>query len=217
MNITASTLLIKVDDLTYPVSLLAIRQNNPNISFAAEPDESIIEALGYAIVTPQAAPAGDVVTESAPTQVGGVWTQQWTARSFTAGELAAQLATQKPALSSQVDSLRDAKLAEGFQYDFGGTDGLQGVQLRDRDCINITGLRVTADGLIAAGQGDTLLPFRTLENKVVMAAATTIVAMSNAAFQRVSAVYSASWTLKEAIDSALTMADLPVIPPTLAV
>jgi hypothetical protein len=217
MKITAATLLINNETLEYPVSLFKVRQDNPTISFAAEPDESLIEDLGYSVVQSAPSPTGDVVTEDKPEQIDGVWTQKWAVRDYTTDELAGMLTTQKAALSTQIDTLRDAKLGEGFQYDFGGTDGVLGVQLRERDCLNITGLRVTADGFIAAGQGDQTLPFRTLENKVVMATANAIVAMSNAAFQRVSAVYGASWTLKEAVDAATVAADLPVIPATLDV
>lgn len=217
MNITASTLLIKNETQEYPCSLLKVRQDNPNVSFAAEPDESIVNDLGFSVVAPTQPPAGDVVTEDKPEQIDGVWTQKWLVRDHTADELASMLAAQKSALSAQIDTLRDTKLGEGFQYDFGGSDGVLGVQLRERDCLNITGLRVTADGFIAAGQGDQLLPFRTLENKVVMATANAIVAMSNAAFQRVSAVYGASWTLKEQVDAATVAVDLPVLPATLDV
>jgi hypothetical protein len=79
MNITASTLLICDETLEYPVSLQKIRQNR-NVSFAAEPDQTLIEYLGYSIVHPVALPVapGNVITEAAPALVDGVWTQVWT-------------------------------------------------------------------------------------------------------------------------------------------
>lgn len=104
-----------------------------------------------------------------------------------------------------------------MQFDFGGSFGLLTVQLRPLDCTNIVGVRVTADAMVAAGAGETVMGFRAMENVIALVPATTIIAMSNAAFQRVNAVYVASWALKDAINAATTIAELPVLPAELDV
>lgn len=217
MNITASTLLIKVDDQTYPVGLYGVRQANPNVSFAAEPDEAVINDLGYAVVTPVAQPVGDVVTEAAPELVEGVWTQKWDVRAFTPEEIQTNLDVKKNVLMAQVNTLRDAKLAEGVKFDFGGDFGLLTIQLGPVDCTNILGVRVTADAYVKAGLGETVMGFRTMENIVAMGPATMMVALSDAAFIRVNSVYVAAWSLKDAIKAATTLAELPEVPAELDV
>lgn len=217
MKVTASTLLINVVTSEYPVSLLKVRQDNPNISFAAEPEDSVLDDLGYSVVHRVDAPAGDVVTEGAPEYVDGAWRQTWVVREFTAEELAAQLQARKSDMTQQIDQLRDATLANGFRFVFSGEAGEQGVQVREQDKINIVASRIIADAFINMGQPETLMDFRTFENNTLRIPATEIVALSNAAFQRVTQVYAAAWVLKDQVAAATTLAELPVLPETLDV
>jgi hypothetical protein len=110
MKITASTLLIRDATLEYPVTLLKLRQDNPNVSFAAEPDQTIVEGLGYSIVQPVPAPLvplGDVITEAAPTLVNGVWTQTWV-------NIPAELDFAKTIQSSVLNSACANAIVSGF-------------------------------------------------------------------------------------------------------
>lgn len=216
MKVTATTLIIKPETGEYPVSLDKVRTDT-KASFALEPDSLVLEHLGYAVVTPTTRPVADVVDEAAPIKVGNVWTQQWSPRSYTAAEIASLLAARKAALAAQVNNLRVAKLNEGFQFDFGGEWGLKTVQLRDDDKINIVALRTIANAYVDLNMASAQMEFRTAENVNVRVEATVIINMSNAAFQRVNDVYSASWFLKDQIDAATTLAELPEMPATLDV
>lgn len=216
MKITASTLLINLVTEEYPVFLYKIRQDNPNVSFAAEPEIDIIRDLGYDVVTPTASPSGGIVTEDKPLKLDSGWVQQWVIRPYTDDELVSILNSKKEEMSRAVDALRAAKLAEGFRFDFGNAGGVQGVQLRDDDKTNIIGLRVTAESLKTVAP-DALISFRTTENNVLRLPTDVVIAMSNAAFQRVQSVYGVAWELKDRISMAKTLSELPVLPHTLEV
>lgn len=216
MIVTNSTLLINVLTGEYPVSLWRVRQDNPNVSFAVEPLVEVIRDLGYDVVTQTVRPDGDVVTEGAPSKIDGGYVQTWVIRPYTDEELAAVLATRKDQLSDQVDIARQATFQAGFEYDFGGAIGKLRVQVRDEDRINIVGLRVFAESSQVAAP-DAEYDFRTASNVTVKLTAAGVIAMTNAAFARVQAIYTAAWNLKDEIATATTLAALPVVPPVLDV
>lgn len=220
MNITTSTPLIEVESGAYPKYLADVRQANPQLSFSNQPTEEFLASLGYAPVNRNVQPAvavNQVVEERAPVLVDGVWQQVWVGRDMTDAEEAAKLAISQSELSNQVERLRIEAFQKGFPYDFGGEHGELGVQCRDIDKTNLLGLRTVADAFVEAGQPDAPMVFRTAENINVELMAADMVSVTNAAFQFANKVYAASWSLKDQIDKAKQLLELPVVPAVLEI
>lgn len=81
----------------YPYPLDQLRRDYPNTSFPAQLGAALLAEYGVYPVALTAQPAFDAATqcinELAPVQVDGVWTQQWTVRDLTPGELKARVPT----------------------------------------------------------------------------------------------------------------------------
>lgn len=94
--------LINVATLEYPRNLWQLRQENPNVSFPAEPTDDDLRPFDHAIVHPTAPPACDPRTERAedslePHQADdGTWQQAWVIRPATEDECAAYDAANAP-------------------------------------------------------------------------------------------------------------------------
>lgn len=118
----------------------------------------------------------------------------------------------RTAVAAQVDGMRDAFLASGYQHNFGGSAGIRTLDNRDeRDAINWLGLKGLADAMIAAGDGDDLLSLRDAANDTFPASAVTVsTALIGMAVWRAS-VLAASWALKDAITAAEDEAALDAI------
>ncbi len=215
MKVTASDLLINILTDEYPVTLLKVRQDNPDVSFAAEPDVSILHDLGYDVVQRTTPPTGDVVVEEAPVVVDGVYIQQWSSRAYTAEEEAGMLPMKKMDAAAKIAAIRDARFNEGYKFDFGGEYGLLTIQQREVDRLNVVGVFSIAAALVGAGMGGEPMTFRTAENINVATTAAVMVDMAKAAFAFVNQVYGASWQLKDQVDQAATLAAIPVIPDVL--
>ena len=79
---------INTETLESPLTLRQVRQAVPNVSLPKQPDETTLNALGFAKVQPVERPAGDVVTESTPAQqADGTWQQTWGVRDYTPEEI----------------------------------------------------------------------------------------------------------------------------------
>ena len=91
----------------YPYALDQLRRDCPNTSFPAQPGAALLAEFGVYPVAPTNQPEYDsatqLVEESAPIQIDGIWTQQWTVRDLTAEELKARVPT--------VVTMRQARLA----------------------------------------------------------------------------------------------------------
>jgi hypothetical protein len=105
VKVTASWILA-------PYSLARFRRDNPNISFPKEIPESTLAEFGVFPIAETVAPSGDVVEETTPILVGDVWQQEWVSRSFTQEELAQY----KEEAKASINSIRDTKETEGFEY-----------------------------------------------------------------------------------------------------
>lgn len=213
--VTNSTLLIHVESEEYPISLAQLRRRHPNISLPLNPTEEQVAALGYAVVQNVERPSGDVVTEGVPVVIEGVYTQQWEVRPFNQEELANQLEIRKQGLRERINQLREENFDHGFRYVF--PDGEeQGFQLRTEDRVNLVGPHMEAKAYIDAGIPEATFDFRTYENKTKELTAPQVIEFTEAAMQYVKNVYAASWSLKDLIDAAQSVEELPVIPDKLA-
>lgn len=213
-NVTSSTLLMQVDTQEYPLTLDQIRRRLPDVSFGANPPLEDLANLGFAeVVLVGGIPEGDVVTEGAPKLVKGVWERTWVTRAFNAEELAMRLAERKTQLSQAVMQLRDQDLNRGFEYTVEGMYPFH-VQLRVEDRINLLARNLQAQQLVAA-ESESLLAFRGFENVTVHLTPMQMVEMTSAALLAVDSIYELSWELKDDIDQATTVVDLPELPDTL--
>jgi hypothetical protein len=95
--------LIHTTTLEYPRSLWQLRQENPNVSFPAEPTDEDLAPFDHANVHPTPPPECDprierVMDTLAPQQADdGTWHQAWVVRPATAEEIAAWDAANAPA------------------------------------------------------------------------------------------------------------------------
>jgi len=79
----------------WPYSLARFYQDFPHVSKVPSPAAAWLAGFGVQQVQLVAAPAGDIVTELEPQQVGEAWVQQWTARAYTQEERDSLLAERK--------------------------------------------------------------------------------------------------------------------------
>jgi hypothetical protein len=214
-KVNGSTRLIHVESERYPVYLQDVREANTNISFGMEADSEWLEEIGYAVVQESdTKPEGDVVTEGTPELVDGVWTRTWTSRPFDETELATQLSAKVAELEANLAALRRQDLLVGFPYQIDGQGDVFHVQLRVEDRVNLMFLHSKGEKQIAAGVEDTTV-FRSYENKSHVLTPTQLVAMTERALMAMNDIYELSWALKDEIDAAKTVAELPELPDTL--
>lgn len=136
----------------------------------------------------------------------------WVVRAFNEVELAAQLEYAKVNANDNVMFVRDSDFRFGMTHTVNGETFK--VQLRIEDRINLIGMQIVGKEMIAAGMVDELQEFRSYENTSVMLTPQQCVDMAMAALEAVKSIYKTTWTLKDQIDSAATVADIPVIPGT---
>lgn len=212
--INETTALVKPakdsEPLVYPVYMYQVRQENPQWSFSEQPDEELLNTLGYFVVQPTTPPTDGIVTEGEPTLANGVWSQTWVTRQPTADEVAAALAAKKQTMLADVQTKIDAALLKGYPFTF--TEGVGHVQLRDGDRANLAGARVRAEALKAAGTTDAVMPFRDFENVTHMCTPDTIISLSDKAYDDYLTYLGTGWQIKDAIVAAKTDADLPTVP-----
>lgn len=213
-KVTNNTLLIEVATGLYPVSLNMIFEKfrPQNMSFSLNPPRVDIEGLGYAVVTPTVRPDGDVVTEAPPVLKDGVYHQAWNARPYNEDELSVHLSNAKIGAKERVMVVRDDDFEIGMTHTVG--DKTFNVQLRVEDRVNILARYVIGKDMIAAGLFEQTVEFRTYENESVILTQQQMVEMGLAALDAVDSIYKTTWKLKDQIDNATTLGDIPEIPPT---
>jgi hypothetical protein len=139
-----------------------------------------------------------------PRFVGGEWVE---GSPRTNDEL---LAREKSLKTAQIDSWRDTAIAAGVEFDFDGT--LDVVQTRDeRDYVNISGYTLKAMMLQTAGVTGPVLEFRAESNTNYNLTPLLMLALGNAVAEHRANAYQISWTLKDAVKNAQTMAELEAV------
>lgn len=108
----------------------------------------------------------------------------------------------------EVEAERDRRLCR-HQYDFGAGHGVLTLQLRDLDDrANWLTLDASAQRLVVAGNGTTMLPLRTAENVTLMLPASDVVTVMAALSGHGQLVMAASWEHK---DTLRAMTDLAAV------
>lgn len=215
VTINPSTPLVKIgnveQDNQYPVYLRQVREENNQISFPDNPELSTIRELGYDIVVETDQPEGDVVVEGMPVlDQAGKWVQTWTVRAHTPEENATALSAAKAAARSQIDVLLAVALDKGFPFTF--ETGVGHVQLRTIDRTNILGASMNADRRAAAGETGAVCPFRTYENITHMCTPAQMHQLSNEAYEAYLGFLQMRWELKDAVELAEDLSEMPVLP-----
>ena len=212
-KVGVNTLFIEVATGLYPVNLyMIIEKFRPmNMSFSMTPPRVDIEGLGYGVVMPMQRPEGDVVTEGQPRLVNGQWEQTWVVRAFNESEIAAQLEYAKITANDNIMAVRNDDFQLGMTHTVGGKTF--NVQLRIEDRINLLAMYTIGKELVAAGS-DQLEAFRSYENETIMLTPQQTVDMALAALAAVKSISQSTWTLKDQVDAATTVAEIPVIPKT---
>jgi hypothetical protein len=208
-TITRTTRLIETATGTYPLFLSALSERLPNAQFPTRMEAADLLEWGYEEVLDTDVPQGDVVVEGVPELRDGSYYRTWLARPFTETELAANLVSKKAQLLVDAETLRDNRFEQGFPYQFG--ENVYHVQIRDKDCQNISTLRMLAKEAVDAAV-EFPVEFRVYENVSVSLTAAEMVTMATAAFQAVTAGYRVIWVFKDAVAAATTIEELPVPP-----
>jgi hypothetical protein len=180
---------IKLSTLFYPATLHTIRQEHPTMSIPADPDDALLEELGYAKVLPSLRPEGDVVTEVAPIlqEEEGIYIQSFEARSFTVQELA-----------GRANTVREQKFFEGMEWEF--VEGIDYVQTRPQDMINLLALKSRAQDRVAESDA-TVFHFRSQNNVTHVLTPSQAIDMCNAVFDHCEAIMVESWVVKDAAEN----------------
>jgi hypothetical protein len=208
--VTETMLFIEVDTGKYPVYLSTIRaQFQQTISFGGIVPIEDVTGLGFAPVADSVVPTGDVVTEGAPVLVDGGWQRTWIVRAYTPAELSDTLAFQQNELSAQIQVIREQDFNQGVPFTFNGE--VMHVQVDPGSRVNLLYLNAAAQQRLAAGSTDTE-PFRSYENKSYLLPPQALLDMTNTALPGYKLILSASWAVKDAVDAAVKVEDLPTLP-----
>lgn len=110
---------------------------------------------------------------------------------------------------ARIDEGREERISAGMQYNFPG-DVVGTVQLREQDVRNLQTVATTALSLLALGL-DNPIVFRDAENRQhsLTPQQAAVLTMTVSAFG--SAIYGQSWTLKDQIDTAQTVAEVVAV------
>lgn len=210
-SVSKTDLLIHVESGEYPLVIASLKGRHPNVSFGAEVELSFLKSLGYEVVQKTPRPEADVVSEVAPALQDGVYVQTFEARAFNEQEVALQVADKKRTAEEQLRKARESELDKGAPVQFAGREGILHVQMRDGDRANTLGLRARAEVLKEQGVVDTVIPFRTYENVVVMLTPAQFIDLAWAVFDSYSALMASSWEKEEQIAAATSIAQVEAV------
>lgn len=208
-KLIGNEVFIDIVSKEYPLNFAAICQKNPNKLIGIGATTDLMRTLGYEVVQQVERPVGDVVTEEKPVKTETGYIQVFSVRAFTEEEANERLARAKRLFADKVDSMLESALEKGVKFDFGAPHGELHVQLRDKDRLNIIGMRALANEGVASQ------PFRTYENINLVLTAEQVLAMASAAHTGYLALLGAAWNLKDQIAAAPSEEAIPVLPDSL--
>lgn len=135
---------------------------------------------------------------------------QVTIEPYTAPDIS--LDDQKMARSNDVNAYRESLIAAGYHHNFGGTIGTRILDQRGpEDVTSWLALKLMAQDLNSAEQGDTLIPIRDANNATFSAKSTAVEAAMSAMGQWRATILQHSWELKDRIGAAADSAALEAI------
>lgn len=208
-KLIGNEVFIDIATKEYPLSLAAIRQKNKHKMIGTGATTDLMRTLGYEVVQQVERPVGDVVVEETPVKTETGYIQVYSVRAFTQEETIERLVRAKRLFGDKVDSMLETALEKGVKFDFGAPHGELHVQMRDKDRLNIIGMRTLAN------EGIGSQPFRTYENVNLVLTAEKVIAMAAAVHNGYLALLGAAWTLKDQIAAAPSEEEIPVLPDSL--
>ena len=208
-KLIGNEVFIDIASKEYPLSLAAIRRKNPHKMFGNAATTDLMRAFGYEVVQQVERPVGDVVTEETPIKTENGYIQVFSVRAYTQEETAERLAQAKRLFADKVDSMLKTALEKGVKFNFGEPNGELHIQLRDKDRLNIIGMRALAN------EGVGPQPFRTYENVNVVLTVEQVLAVAAAAHTGYLTLLGTAWNLKDQIASAPSEQHIPVLPDSL--
>ena len=116
----------------------------------------------------------------------------------------------KERLMIQIEKLESESINKGASYDFGAPYGVLHIQLRDGDRANLIGIRMKC-----LENENYRTTFRTYENVSVAIDATSGYVISEHALNSYATIKDLAWFLKDAVNVATTLEELPDIPENL--
>lgn len=213
MLVDSRTRLIRVSDKKYPVYLYDLRNDYPNAVFSDEMADNIVAQFGYEVVQLTDKPAGDVITEVDPVEVGGVWKQQWQVREYTPEEKEALLISHRDVLLNQANRQFETELAIGIPYEFtiGDQKKVYHVQAMSKDRMNLHGLKALAEKAIAAGTPREH-KLRVYENLGIPLQSQEVLDVYYATMEAYEAAFNSFWEYKDLLDAAHSKEELIDVP-----
>ncbi|CAO3459881.1 hypothetical protein [Azospirillum argentinense] len=123
----------------------------------------------------------------------------WVEVAKTADDLAAEAEARREALLEAAEGELARRLGADYRHDFGAPVGVKGLQARPADLINWLSVAAACQSAIIAGQPETPVTIRLADNDEVTQGAAETLAVLTAMQTFLSAVYAASWALKDHI------------------
>lgn len=212
-TVTNATRLIHEPSGEYPVYLSQLGERIKNTLIPESIDSEALAEFGYFPVLEVQSPIAEVVEETTPKKVEGVWTQVWKTRTRTPEEASIALAQLKENKLMEINLFQETQRAIGFPYTV--RDALYHVQIRNNDDIGIIStLRNQAKEAIV-DEKDTVFKFRFYENVTLELSATEMVALGDTMIEQVQVGNEVIWGLKDSTNAAVIPGELPVMPETI--
>lgn len=206
-----STALIDTRTGEYPLYIEDVRKKFPDWSIPSKLQASALEGEPFlmAVVQLTQPPAGDVPVELPPKQIDGYWTQQWTTRDFTPGEVAERLRSAKDIRKNEIQNVIAAAFYTGMEVRFGETTHTLLIESTHR--IHLTALSIQAKEALREEK-----PFsasiRTKEGVTLSLTAQETIDLSNEVTSRVQEGLETIWSLMDRAEAATVAEELPPVP-----
>lgn len=206
-----ATRLIHPETMEYGITVQQAKSRCSGVIWGAITEE-VMAYFGYLVIQPTERPVNDVVYETTPTLVDGVFQQTWMSRAFNAQELKNNFETVRSEAIHVLNINLAGAIERGYPYNFGTDEepNVQHIQLRDGDRANHAGMA----GMHARDPNRAQV-FRTYENNIVPLNAEQVVSLTDAAYSKYLHLLGKVWALKDLIGKAESAFHLPPIPQTL--
>lgn len=212
-RIDSSTRMIKTDTGEYPKYLADMRAENPNVTMPATLRIDQAARFKYAPVFDSEIPTGDVVSEVEPTLgQDGYYYRAYEVRPFNAEELAAQLASKKASLKSELDGLMKAATAQGVKHQF--LDGEGVVTLTPTDHFELNALLIEGQEMVSKSD-TTMRIYRCANGLRVELDGASIVSFVTSVMIEYNRIRQTMYGWQDKIEKATTIAELPTLPGSL--